>query len=79
MQDSEKKIYYDIVAKCWKIFSKERPYPEFSDAWWEGLIADYDALNKEYKDTPYAELVAELTIKLTDQHERRYKEWKQGQ
>lgn len=64
MQDSEKKIYYDIVTKCWVAFSKERPQPEFSDEWWERLIADFDEIRNVYKDTDYSALVNELTMKL---------------
>lgn len=77
MQDSEKKIYYDIVSKCWAAFSKGRPYPEFSDEWWNGIFADYDDIRREYRDTEYAEFVNDLAMKLQDQHERRQREWKQ--
>mgnify|MGYP003571251907 FL=1 len=76
MQDSEKRIYHDIITKCWVTFSKGRPYPEFSDEWWERLIADFDDIRKEYANTDYSELVNELTMKMQDQHERRQKEWK---
>ncbi len=79
MQDSEKKIYYDIVAKCWAAFSKERPQPEFSDEWWCELIGDYTKIRKEYFATPYRDIVEELSIKLIDQHERRQTEWKRQQ
>ena len=79
MQDSERKIYYDIVTKCWVAFSKGRPYPEFSGEWWDRLIADFDEIRKEYRGTDYSELVNELTMKLQDQHERRQREWKQQQ
>lgn len=77
MQDSEKKIYYDIITKCWVAFSKGRLYFEFSDEWWSEVIADFDAIVNEYKDTDYADLVETLSIKMLDQHERRQREWKQ--
>lgn len=77
MQDSEKRIYYDIITKCWVAFSKGRPYPEFSDEWWVRLVIDFDEIRKEYRGTDYSELVNELTMKLQDQHERRQRKWKQ--
>lgn len=76
MQDSEKKIYYNIITKCWVAFSKGRPYPEFSDEWWEQLIADFDLIRKEFSMTEYSEFVNELTMKLQDEHERRQIVWK---
>lgn len=76
MAESEKRIYYDIIVKCWSAFSKERPYPEFSDEWWTHLIADFDEIRNTYKGTDYASLVNELTMKLQDQHERRQKDAK---
>lgn len=77
MQDSEKKIYYDIVTKCWSVFSKARFEPEFSDEWWEQLIDDFDLIRNEYKNTDYSELVNELTAEFLEQHERRQKAWRQ--
>ena len=73
MADSEKKIYYDIITKCWVAFTKVRDVPEFSDEWWQSLIADYDEIRAQYAGTEYAELVNELSMKLQDQHERRQK------
>ena len=77
MQDSEKKIYYDIITKCWVAFSKGRPYPEFSNEWWERLIADFDEVRGIYKGTDYEKLVGVLTMELQNEHERRQKLWKQ--
>lgn len=77
MQDSEKKIYYDIITKCWVAFSKGRPYPEFSDEWWSGVIGDFNAIVNEYKGTDYSDLVETLSMKMLNQHERRQREWKQ--
>lgn len=74
MQDSERAIYHDIVNSCYKIFTKERPCAEFSDAWWEGLLSDYDELRAKYRGTQYQELVDELTFQLQEQHERRQKD-----
>lgn len=79
MHDSERTIYHDIVTKCYKTFVRERPYPEFSDGWWEGLLSDYDDLRAEYRGTDYQELVDELTFQMQEQHERRQKEWKMQQ
>lgn len=76
MGDSEKKIYYDIVSKCWIAFAKVRPAPEFSDCWWTSLIADFDAIREEYKNTDFEDFVGDLTMKLQDQQERRQKAWK---
>lgn len=76
MIDTEKKIYYEIVTKCWRAFSKERPYPEFSAEWWRKLIADFYNVRVEYQGTPYEEFVNELCMNFQDQHERRQKEWK---
>lgn len=79
MYDSERAIYHDIVTKCYKTFVRERPYPEFSNEWWQGLIADYDAIRKEYAMTNCKELVDKLTFQLQEQHERRQREWKMQQ
>lgn len=73
MQDDEKRIYHDIVVKCWTAFSKGRPYPDFSDMWWEKTLADFDEIRAEYRGTEYQELVDELTFRLQEQHERRQK------
>lgn len=76
MQDSEKKIYYDIITKCWVAFSKGRPYPEFSDEWWEHLISDFDEVRSFYKNSDYEELVDSIAMKLQNEHERRQRAWK---
>ena len=73
MQESERAIYHDIVNSSYKIFTKERPYAEFSDAWWEGLLSDYDDLRAKYRGTDYQQLVDELTFQLQEQQERRQK------
>lgn len=76
MQDSEKKIYHDIITKCWVAFSKGRPSAEFTDEWWEQVIADFDLIRQEYGMTDYKMLVDELAMSLQDEHERRQKAWK---
>lgn len=73
MQESEKKIYYEIITKCWIAFSKQRPCYQFSDEWWEQLINDFDDIRKSYINTDYATLVNEITMSLQDEHERRFK------
>lgn len=75
MSESEKKIYYDIIVKCWKTFSKERPFPEFSDDWWEHTISDFNIISAEYKNTDYADFAADLVMQFLNEQERRKKRW----
>lgn len=73
MQDSEKRIYYEIVTKCWAAFSRGRPSVEFSDEWWKEVIADFNEIGDGYKNTEFYDFVGGLIMQFLNQHERRSK------
>lgn len=73
MQDSERKLYYEIVVDTWKTFYDDYGI-EFTDEWWYKITSQFDMIREKYKhdDTAYL-LAGKLAQSFLDIHERRQK------
>lgn len=76
MQTDDKKAYYDIITRCWKAFAQERRYPEFSSGWWQDVIADFEEILQEYKDSKYSEFANSTAMNYLKEQERRQLAWR---
>ena len=74
MTDEEKIPYHTIMTAAWRIFVKERKHERFSDAWWDEIIAEFDKLKAEYKNTIYENYCGYISQAFLDQWERLQKQ-----
>lgn len=77
MTAEEKKVYHTIMVDTWRVFTKARTLEQFSDAWWQEIVGEYDELRKPYRGTLLDDYVCQLAQAFLDEHERVYKRGKQ--